>query len=84
MKRGTRLQIPCLYNQSTRDLVPVIVAFTKFDTRIRFESFGAESHEIGKVRADAHYEEKLRPSLRNDKVPTAVVYGSSLSLWNGS
>jgi len=85
MARGMRLQIPRLYTQSTRDLVPVIVAFTKFDACIFVKDIEAQNHESGRTRAYAHYEEKLRSSLCNDKVPTAIVHGSLPSfLWNGS
>lgn len=85
MERGTRLQIPRLYNHSTREVVPVIVAFTKFDAPIFVKGIESQNHENGRTQAYADYEEKLRSSLRNDKVKTAIVHGSLPSfLWNGS
>ena len=82
MERGTCLQIPRLYTRSTRDLVPVIVAFTKFDAYIFVKGIEAQNHESGRIRAYADYEEKLRSSLCNDKVLTAIIHGSLPSfLW---
>lgn len=68
--------IPCLYTKITRDIVPVIVAFTKFDAYIFVKGIESQSHENGRTQAYAHHEEWLRPFLRSDKIQTSIVHGN--------
>ena len=79
MSRGKRICIQDLYSQLTRDPVPVIVAFTKFDQVVALE--GGSS---ARTDARTQFEESCRSLFRKEPrdVPAEMVSGSC-SLFSG-
>jgi len=73
MGRGRRIFIQDLYHQLTRDSVPTIVAFTKFD---QAGALGGGSSARGSARA--RFEQSCRTLFRKESsdVPAEMVSGN--------
>ena len=73
MKKGERVMIQDLYIQLTRDSVPVVVAFTKFD-----QAVAVEGGKSARTNARARIEQSCHSLLHRESrdVPAEIVSGS--------
>ena len=73
LRRGKRIFIRDVYNQLTRDSVPTVVAFTKFDQAVALEGGGS-----ARTSARARFEQSCRSVFRKEPrdVPVEMVSGN--------